>query len=346
MENILFTRNAAKELSRLLEKYALQERFALTDPNTFRECWPLLAASGIAGERVFVMEEGETGKSIEQVVRIWEFLTENGARRNAVLVNIGGGVVTDTGGFAASCFKRGIRCINVPTTLLAQVDASAGGKTGINFRGLKNEIGAFSFPEKVVIDPVFLETLPFRHLLSGYAEMLKHALLSGREELDALLKIDLRKATPRQLAPLIRESVRIKAVVVENDPEERGLRRALNFGHTVGHALESAAATAGKECRHGDAVACGMLAELFLSVRKWGFDPLLLADVTRKVTENYPPCKPAATPELLYALMLHDKKNEQEGVNFTLLRAPGEFVIDNYCSREEILPALEYITRF
>ncbi len=252
--------------------------------------------------------------------------------------------MTDVGGFAASCYKRGIRCINVPTTLLAQVDASVGGKTGVNFRGLKNEIGTFALPEKVVIDTVFLKTLPFRQLLSGYAEMLKHALLSGRECLDTLLKMELHKATPRQLAPLVRESVQIKAVVVENDPEEHGVRRALNFGHTVGHALESAALAAGKVWYHGDAVAYGLLAELFLSVRKWGFDPLLLEEFARKITGIYPPYEPAATPEALYALMLHDKKNEQEGVNFTLLRAPGEFVIDNYCNREEILPALEYIT--
>ena len=300
MKNIIFTRNAARELARLLDDFAPGDRFALTDPDSYRDCWPLLAGSGIAGGHVFVTPGGESGKSLEQVVRIWEFLSEKGARRNAVLVNIGGGLVTDIGGFAASCFKRGIHCINIPTTLLAQVDASVGGKTGVNFRGLKNEIGTFALPEKVIIDTVFLKTLPFRQLLSGYAEMLKHALLAGEETLSALLKIDLRKTTAQQLAPLVKESVGIKAVVVENDPEERGIRRALNFGHTVGHALESVAITAGEEWYHGDAVAYGMLAELFISAQKWGFNRLLLDDIVRKVLDVFPSYDPIALPDDLY----------------------------------------------
>ena len=260
------------------------------------------------------------------MAEIWQVLSDQGARRNAVLVNVGGGVITDLGGFAASCFKRGIHCVNIPTTLLAQIDASVGGKTGFDFNGLKNEIGSFAIPDWVLIDNHFLATLPERQIMSGFAEMLKHALLAEEDFLK-----------------LIRKSVAVKAAIVQSDPREKGLRKALNFGHTVGHAIESVAIRRGLDIFHGDAVAYGMIAELFLSVQKLGFDEKHFEAVRKFIREKYPVYHPVAEADELYELMLHDKKNEQAGVNFTLIHKPGEFDIDNYCSRDEIFEALKQI---
>lgn len=345
MDRIVFTRNIGAEFEKATAAYQKDQIFIVTDTNTFVHCLPCLDARNISEEKIVIIKEGEDYKSLESVIRIWSVLSEKGARRNAVLVNVGGGLVTDIGGFAASCFKRGIRCLNIPTTLLSQVDASVGGKTGINFHGLKNEIGTFALPEKVLIDVCFLKTLPSRQILSGFAEMLKHALLKGGSHFERILEVNLRKFGGSEAEDLIRESVAIKSGIVTSDPRENGIRKALNFGHTVGHALESMAIEKHREWYHGDAVAYGMIAELYLSVQKMGFDPTLYERIRAFIKENYPSYKSLATGEELYALMLHDKKNEREGVNFTLLRQPGKFVIDNYCSREEILQALEELSR-
>lgn len=290
-----------------------------------------------------ILPEGETHKSLESASRIWTVLSRQGARRNSVLINIGGGLITDLGGFAASCFKRGIRCINIPTTLLSQVDASVGGKTGINFNGLKNEIGTFSIPDWVIIDNRFLTTLPERQILSGLAEMLKHALLSDATHSVEIMQTETKQAGEKDFLELIQKSVAVKAEIVEADPKEKGIRKALNFGHTVGHAIESKAIEQNLELYHGDAVAYGIIAELYLSVHKLGFDQQLYEKIRNWIQKKYPIYHPAAPGEELYELMLHDKKNDRQGVNFTLLCQPGKFEIDHYCSREEILEALKQI---
>ena len=247
------------------------------------------------------------------------------------------------GGCAASCFKRGMRHINVPTTLLAQVDASVGGKTGVDFNGLKNEVGTFAEPEGVVVDNGMLAMLPRREVLSGLAEMVKHALLDSGEHVEEVLAADLADVAGAGFLGLIEQSVAVKARFVRQDPKEGGWRRALNLGHTAGHAIESAALQRGEAVTHGEAVAHGLEAALWLSVRKRGFDARLYGRVREFVRRTYPRCEAAAEGDALYALMLHDKKNERAGVNFTLLRAPGEPEINCYCEREEILEALKEI---
>lgn len=254
-------------------------------------------------------------------------------------------MVTDMGGFAASCFKRGIKFINIPTTLLAQIDASVGGKTGIDFNGLKNEIGTFSLPEAVIIAPCFLKTLPRRQLLSGFAEMLKHGLLSGGRHLRKLLTSREIDTSDREFLCLVEESVNFKERVVKTDPTERGLRKILNFGHTVGHALESIAMREQAEFYHGDAVAYGIIAELYLSVLKMGFSRDIYNRVRQFILDLYPEYTFSLSSELLYERMLHDKKNQGKGVNFTLLEDIGKPVIDNYCSREEIMTALSVLPK-
>lgn len=342
--NIVFTRDCAVGLKEKLEDVPFASLYLLADSNTSRFCLGHLGLDMFPVARRMVMPAGEDNKTLDTVARIWQWLSVSGARRNAVLLNVGGGVVSDMGGFAASCFKRGIRCVNVPTTLLAQVDASVGGKTGIDFNGLKNEIGTFSFPQWVLVDNGFLATLPFRQVLSGFAEMLKHALLAGNGHLEELLRADLSQVAEEPFLHLIEKSVAVKAEIVERDPEEQGVRKALNFGHTVGHAIESAAIAGGMEMYHGEAVAYGMVAELYLSVRKMGFDRQRYEAIRRFIQATYLPYVPVAGAEELYGLMLHDKKNEREGVNFSLLRAPGLFEVNCYCSREEILEALKEIS--
>lgn len=341
---IIFTTDVAQSLREKLRETPMEHTFILVDTNSREQCLRQFDSLGFINENIITIPEGEQHKSLESVSKIWSVLTTKGARRNSVLVNIGGGLITDIGGFAASCFKRGIRCINIPTTLLAQVDASIGGKTGINFGGFKNEIGTFSVPEGVLIDNSFLKTLPQRQILSGFTEMLKHALLSGGEQLMRLMQLDFTRVDSRGFLQLIKESVEVKAEIVEADPREKGIRKALNFGHTVGHAVESVAIDNNSDVHHGDAVAYGMIAELYLSVRKHGFNRDLYARLKQFICQSYPPYQPIATPEQLYELMLHDKKNDSKGVNFTLLKEPGVFVIDNYCEREEIVEALKELT--
>lgn len=343
MNHIIFTREVENVLKERLKEYSSESLFFLTDTNTYSYCFPFFEKSKVLKEHIITLPEGESHKSLESASRIWTVLSQQGARRNSVLINIGGGLVTDLGGFAASCFKRGIRCINIPTTLLSQVDASIGGKTGINFNGLKNEIGTFSIPDRVIIDNRFLTTLSERQILSGLAEMLKHALLSDEKHLAEIMQTETKQAGEKDFLELIRKSVAVKAEIVEADPKEKGVRKALNFGHTIGHAIESKAIEQNLELYHGDAVAYGIIAELYLSVHKLGFDPKLYDKIRNWIQKKYPAYHPVASAEELYELMLHDKKNDRKGVNFTLLCRPGKFETDHYCSREEILEALKQI---
>lgn len=343
MNHIVFTRNASAELRRILADVASPDIYVLVDNNSRNYCLERLNMGYVPVEHIITIPEGEYNKSAESLIYIWQCLSDLGARRNSILVNIGGGLITDIGGFAASCFKRGIRCVNIPSTLLAQVDASVGGKTGINFNNLKNEIGTFAIPEEVIIDNVFLATLPERQILSGFAEMLKHALLADEDHLAEVMQADLTKVAGEDFLELIKKSVAVKAAIVQSDPREKGLRKALNLGHTVGHAIESIAIRKNLEIYHGDAVAYGMIAELYLSVKLLGFDEKHYEAVRNFIHGKYPAYHAVDEPEELYDLMLHDKKNEHEGVNFTLLRRPGEVVIDQYCSRNEIIEALGQI---
>lgn len=343
MNNIVFTRKANVELRNKLEDVSASDVFVLVDNNSRNYCIEGLNIGYVPREHIITIAEGEHNKCLDSVALIWHTLSTCKARRNSVLVNIGGGLITDIGGFAASCFKRGIRFFNIPTTLLAQIDASVGGKTGINFDGLKNEIGTFSMPEWVIIDNHFLNTLPERQLLSGFAEMLKHALLAGEKHLAEIMDVDLSKVSSEGFLSLIEKSVAVKAAIVQDDPREEGLRKALNLGHTVGHAIESVAIKKNLEIYHGDAVAYGLIAELYLSVKKLGFDKKHYTAIRKFILDKYPVYHPVTESEELYELMLHDKKNEHDEVNFTLLSCPGGVEINQYCSREEILEALEQI---
>lgn len=341
MDRIVFTGEVAMVLETKLKDVSISDVFVLVDSASRR--YALERLGKIPMKHLIEIPQGDLNKSLEQLAFIWQQLSDNGARRNSLLINLGGGMVTDLGGFAASCFKRGIRFWNIPTTLLAQVDASVGGKNGINFNGLKNEIGTFAQPEWVFIDHHFLTSLPSQQWWSGFAEMLKHALLAGGEHLTEIIGMKEEMKKSDSFLALIQKSVEVKANIVAVDPLEKGIRKALNLGHTVGHAVEEWAILHGIECYHGEAVACGLLATLYLSVKKMNFDKVLYKQLKTFIEMKYPISAFVFNPEELYELMLHDKKNEQSGVNFTLLRSPGNVEIDQYCFQEEILEALSQI---
>lgn len=260
MQNLIFTNSVLESLNARIDALNPDKVFCLTDRNTHAIGRELLPAA----EHI-VIEAGDDHKNLQNVEQVWNAMSLGGATRRSLLVNAGGGMVTDLGGFAAACFKRGIRFINVPTTLLGAVDAAVSGKTGINFLHFKNEIGAFCEADTVIISTRFFASLPPQELRSGFAEMLKHALISGQETYNRLLAFDIIGADLDRLLPLLEENVEVKRRIVAEDPREQGIRRALNLGHTAGHAFESLALERNAPVPHGFAVAHGLLVEMIIS---------------------------------------------------------------------------------
>ena len=317
--------------------------FVLTDVNTHELCLPRLRAAGVDAP-VITIGASDEAKNLDSLAQVWTALSDGGATRHSLLINLGGGMVTDLGGFAASTFKRGIAYINIPTTLLSMVDASVGGKTGINFRGLKNEVGVFSEPRTVIIDTQFLGTLDTVQMRSGYAEMLKHGLISTEAHLAELLRFDIVEPDYGVLSSLVAESVAVKERIVQEDPRELGLRKALNLGHTIGHAFESQALSADKPIPHGYAVAWGLVCELYLSVVQCGFPTEKMRKTVHFIEEIYDrfgfTCKQY---DALYDLMTHDKKNTAGTINFTLLADVGDIRLNQTATKDIIFEALDFL---
>lgn len=318
--------------------------FVLTDENTREFCLPALQPSHkLAGCHIICIKSGDEHKNIESAVDIWNYLSENGATRKSLMINVGGGMITDIGGFTASTFKRGLRYINVSTTLLGAVDAATGGKTGINFLGLKNEIGVFAPAETVLINIDFFKTLDDDNLRSGYAEMVKHALIDSRVEWDSVLKFDLENIDLNKLKTLLARSIHIKERIVAEDPFEANIRKALNLGHTFGHAFESYSYKTAKPALHGYAVMWGILCELYLSHIKLNFPKEELLRLKYLIKEYYGSfefhCKQYET---LFELMTHDKKNDSKEINFTLLADVGDIRINQTASKDEIFECFDF----
>lgn len=334
-----------KELNRFIAERGDNDVFILSDSGAAPCVLPVLfeSAPGLSGVRQIIVAPGDDYKSLETASEIWKQLIDGGATRKSLLINIGGGMITDLGGFAAALFKRGMRCVNIPTTLLAMADASTGGKTGVNFVGLKNEIGVFSEPECVVIEPRFLKTLPYSEYLSGYAEMIKTGLIGDKTLYTALLDADNVTGYRGELDSLIMRCIAFKEEVTSLDPHEKGLRKILNYGHTAGHAFESLQMKRNSPVAHGIAVAWGLVTETILSHLLSGFDSMNLYPLASFIKEHYPAfpfrCKDY---EELIALMQHDKKNHHTSeINFTLLRQIGEPETDCIVSADEIRSALD-----
>ena len=342
---LIFTNHVAEALDEMIEKLTPPSVFVIVDTNTASFVLPRLQSESkaVGSATIITTKAGEMFKNIDSLASLWKQLGDNGATSRSVVINLGGGVVTDMGAFAASTFKRGIPFINIPTTLLGAVDASVGGKTGINFNSLKNEVGLFSLPELVIISTTFFRTLTSQELLAGYAEMLKHAFLSSKEMTDRLLRYDVTAYDPDSLLELLRESVAVKQRYVAADVCDKGARHALNFGHTVAHAFESLAMERKSPLTHGYAVAFGMVVALVLSRMKFNFPSEELQRYAAYVSEHYGAFDITCDDyKRLLQFMRHDKKNSAAGViSVTLLRAIGEVEINVTVSDDEITAALD-----
>ncbi len=342
--SVSVTYDVEKELGRIISGYPEDKVFLVTDFNCNNFCLPLIDNTpGLNNAKKVVIPAGEENKNLTSVEKIWLFLSKNGADRKSLLISIGGGMITDLGSFAASTFKRGLDFVNIPTTLLAQVDASVGGKTGFNFNGFKNEIGVFNQPKNVLIDTRFLQTLDHRNFISGYAEMIKHGLIHSPSHLNEVRSFNLEEPDYKILAGIIARSVAIKDHFVFEDPNEKNIRKALNFGHTFGHAFESLSFKSSESILHGYAIAYGMIVELYLSHKLCNFSIELMNDLSLWLLSVYG--KPLLREEEyseIYNLMTHDKKNEGKRINFTLIPSVGEVLINQDCSREIIFEALDW----
>lgn len=368
-QRVIISRNLKTELATALSECGHDKLFVLTDETTKEKCWPVIKDYFcLKTAHLITIPPTDTHKNLQSLSHVWQQLQEGGATRHSCMVNLGGGMVTDLGGFAASTFKRGIDFINIPTTLLAMVDASVGGKTGINFGGLKNEIGVFNEAKFVILDTHFLRTADPENLRSGYAEMLKHGLISDEKHWAELIGFDLAAPDLELLAALLAQSVQVKERIVKKDPTEKGIRKALNLGHTFGHAFESFAMKASLPSSpmgggnlhepptspvekgqgrgvllHGYAVAFGLICELYLSAVKTGFPTDRMQQTVRFIRDFFGSYNITCDdyPELI-ALMRHDKKNMGGIINFTLLGGIGDIRINRTATEEEIKEALDF----
>jgi 3-dehydroquinate synthase len=342
-QKVVISNQLDRTLAEAIAECEHDKVFVLADETTAKCCLPVIEKfDGMAEAKRIVIKATDTHKNLDSLSHVWQALSEGGATRHTLLINIGGGMVTDLGGFAASTFKRGINYINIPTTLLSMVDASVGGKTGINFLGLKNEIGVFNNAKSVILDTEFLKTLDTENLLSGYAEMLKHGLIKDTKMLGELLSFDIEQPDLAQLQRMVAESVAVKQHIVTEDPTEKGIRKALNLGHTAGHAFESFALKH-TPVLHGYAVAWGLIVELYLSAIKTGFPTDKMRQTVRFILDHYGKMNITCDdyPTLL-ELMTHDKKNIAGIINFTLLGGVGDILIDQTATKEEIYEAFDF----
>lgn len=329
-------------LKSFLENRAYSQLLILVDRNTNDHCLPVLQAAipELVDYDIIEVDPGEENKNIDFCIGVWKTLLDFGADRKALLINLGGGVVTDMGGFAASTYKRGIDFIQIPTTLLSQVDASVGGKTGIDMDEVKNIIGTFTQPQGVFISTKFLETLDQRQMRSGFAEIIKHGLIQDRDLYERCKNIDL----PNIPIAMIYDSVVIKNNVVTQDPKESGLRKILNFGHTIGHAIEGYSLRHDADpLLHGEAIAIGMVCEAYLSHRVNGLSKKEFDDIVHFILSIFPHY--AWGPKLVdeaFTLMSNDKKNERNKLGFALLQQIGQAGYNLYVEEDLVRESLAF----
>lgn len=329
-----------------LHQYEFKENkiFLLVDENSRKYCLPRLMSNIQLFQQVHIMEvgSGEEVKDMETCKKLWKDLTDHGADRESVLINLGGGVVSDLGGFVASTYKRGIRYVNLPTTLLAMVDASVGGKVGIDMHGLKNQIGLFSNPQAVFIIPEFLDTLPDRQYKTGFAEIVKHALIYEKHYWEDLSEKMFAEIT--NWREIIEWCIDIKNYFVTEDPRDTGFRKVLNFGHTIGHAIESYSMQHDDEpISHGEAVAIGLICESYISKKMIGLPDQQFQDIVHYISSNFE-LYPFRTGSFEYILesIKHDKKNSGNNINFTLLTTIGNSMINQVVEMNIIRESLIY----
>ena len=347
--SIYIGNDVLQEFNAILEDY--QERyskiFIFCDENSSQFCLPYLIeyVPMLIGAEIIEIESGEHNKTLSICNDVWKTLSESSADRNALVVNLGGGVVCDMGGMIASLYKRGLRFFHIPTTLLSQVDASVGGKLAVNLDGYKNQIGLFRNPDLVLVVPEFLKTLPERHWMSGMAEVFKHALICDPAYWSFLENVDVKDEYA--LLSLLNQSISIKNNIVLQDWEEKGLRKTLNFGHTIGHAVESQALLKGHDLLHGEAISIGIVVETILS-EMTNCLKANVSSIIRKKIQNVFSLTKINERELseLLELMRNDKKNDDSKINFTLLKDIGQAEFNKVCSIDQIKQAIKTYNSF
>ena len=325
-----------------LNKYIFDHNYSniciLVDDNTISNCLNKIKNDLQFSYEVFQIESGEEKKNLETCAKIWSYLTENTYDRSSLIINLGGGVICDMGGFIASTYKRGIDFINIPTTLLAQVDASVGGKLGIDFNNFKNQIGVFKVPNLIVVDIKFLATLPERELKSGFAEVIKHCLIKDEEMFNEINKIQWSENNWDQI---VRHSIEIKSDIVRNDLEEKGIRKILNFGHSIGHAIETTYLQQNNKLLHGEAIAIGMICESFLSVHNKKLSKNEFDKISEYIINVYQPIKINFIEEILININ-QDKKNINQKIMISSLNKIGKCEYDIEVNHEEIIKSINY----
>lgn len=342
--SIYFNQESYLFLNDLILQKKYSKLFVLTDSNIYNSCLPHFLAQIVTEIEIEVIEieAGEEHKTIPTCIQLWHSLTELGGDRKSLLLNLGGGVISDLGGFVASTFKRGIDFVNIPTTLLAMVDASIGGKNGVDLGTLKNQVGVINVPQAVLIDLLFLETLPTNEMRSGLAEMLKHGLIFDQTYWEKLQNLE--QLTSEDLEQLIYDSILIKNAIVLQDPTENGIRKALNFGHTLGHAIESyfLEEATKQTLLHGEAIAIGMILESYISMQKEYLKPEEYAQIKNTLQSLYAPVSFDENDiKNVMELLIHDKKNEHGTVQYALLNGIGKTKIGQLVENECIIDAFK-----
>ncbi len=341
---VVFNEEGYYSINQYLNENKFSKIFVLVDENTAKLCLPLFLnnVSNKIKPHIIKIKAGENYKNIKTCSTIWDKLSENGADRKSLMINLGGGVITDLGGFVACTFKRGIKYINIPTSLLAMVDASVGGKTGVDLGSLKNQIGVINSGDLVLIDTIFLKTLPTNQFYSGISEMLKHGLITSDAYWHKMVNYLEDK---KNLDELIYESIQIKAKVVEKDPLENGLRKSLNYGHTIGHAIESyfLESDSKKDLLHGEAIAIGMVLSTYISFKKLRFPESKMNSIKKTILELFNKISFSNNDlELIIGLLKFDKKNSYGEINFILLKDIGKTKVDCQVENDLILDAFKY----
>jgi 3-dehydroquinate synthase len=341
---VFFGENVLNHLAQTIINKAYSNVFVLVDENTEKYCLPILKPY-LESFTLVKITSGEINKNLQTANIIWNSLQQNSANRNAVLLNLGGGTLSDLGGFCAATFKRGIDFINIPTTLLSMVDASIGGKQGVDLNNFKNLIGVFQHPKQIFIFPEFIKTLPNNEKRNGLAEILKHALVDDDKLFDKIISTS--QIDSEQLEKWIEKSAKIKVKIVNKDPFEKDLRKVLNFGHTIGHAVETYSLMNDKEpLKHGEAVAIGIICESYLSNKSNKLSNEEFELIVNFVSKNFEKYISNWNYNELLIIMQNDKKNINSEINFTLLKKIGKAKINCYCDNNLIIESLDYYKNF
>ena len=336
-QNIIISQNISNDLKSFLNKNNFSSTIILVDENTEKYCLPLINYEELKNLLILKINSGEKNKRIETVIQIWDKLISKKIDKNAIFINLGGGLISDIGNFVASTYKRGISCINIPTTLMAQVDASIGGKNGINFKEIKNIIGTINHNITIFVYPEFINSQEIKDIKSGFGEMIKHSLLVGGqiwEETKKIKNIDISK-----IKKLIPQNIKIKQYFVEKDPYDKKERHALNLGHTIGHALESISFESKKTITHGEAVVNGIVVEAIISKQKKFLNKKKFDEITSYIISHYKLQK-IKSPDKILSFLKNDKKNSFGHLYFTLLKDIGQYLINVKVNEDEIKKAI------